>query len=158
MTPIKKEQKPLGLIIFGMANLVVFGALPLVAFATLLLNPSSSFQETFSQELARYFPEISLEGPQVTAIFAAQTVIAAVFCISGLGLILKKEWARKITLGFSFFVVVIAFLAALSNRAMITRAIVQIIYPGALILYFTNTKVAQYFRLSGPRSRKKLDN
>jgi hypothetical protein len=121
----------------------------------LLFNHPPSLEQDFSQELKLHFPGMSLKPSQITAILIAQIGVAAVFCISGLGLMLRKEWARRVTLGFSFFVVLIAFLAALFNRAIINKVIIQIIYPGALILYFTNPKITQYFCQSSLKEQEK---
>jgi len=56
-----------------------------------------------------------------------------------------KEWARKLTIYFCFFMVALVFISTILNPQLIGQAIFQIIYPGVLILYFTNKKVENFF-------------
>ena len=71
--------------------------------------------------------------------------VSVIFAVLGLGVILRKEVARKGTIYFSFFIVVLALLSVLLNPRSISHAIMQLIYPGILIYYFTSEKSIKYF-------------
>jgi Na+-translocating ferredoxin:NAD+ oxidoreductase RnfD subunit len=140
------NKRLLGASIFGSLNCFLFGLLPLTVFI-------SAYLRTTSQDLAKIIQilkeqglafEVSLAQFKVACIL--YTVLALAFLLSGIGLLLVKEWGRQLTVYFSFLVVVLIFLSALMMPVLVKQAIVQIIYPGALIVYFTNKNVEGYFR------------
>ena len=156
-----KVEKPLGVSILGGFNFFVLGLISLFSAFFVYLNiysPSNeavlegSGQTAFSstgqlvyEEFKKYLPEETLNVAQFKAIIILQIIISVFFSIFGAGLILKKEWARRGTIYFSFLIVVIEFLLALMNPGLVKQAIFQIIYPGILIVYFTNKKIEGYF-------------
>ena len=147
-------QQPPGVLIFGGINLFIFGLGSfLLSFFLYVGSEAAGFQE-FLKELTEHFPEASLTSSQFEMLLGLQMAIAAFFALSGLGLILRKEAARKATLYFCFFIVVISFLAALLSRGLVGQAVLQIIYPGALIIYFTNKKIEAHFISSAKREEK----
>jgi len=141
--------------IFGGINFFIFGTLSLVFTVKAYIGNSSSDVNNVIEEMKKVFPEVSVNPEQLKVAMLIQIVLATIFLISGYGLILRKEWGRKVTLYFSFFTVAVAFIAALLNSALITQAIVQITYPGILIIYFTNKKVEKFFLPPQPEETEK---
>ena len=131
--------------ILGGLNLFLFGAASFLLSFILYVNSDSSNTQGVLLELRRYFPEEALGPQQLKSIFAVHMGVAAFFAVTGFGLIRKKEWARRFTLYFSFLAVILIFIAAATNSAFISQALVQAIYPAVLIIYFTNKTVEQYF-------------
>ena len=141
-----EQKKPLGVSILGWINCAVFGALFFFMSVSSYLKATPQDLEKITEifKSQGISSQITFQQFKIACIFYIG--IALVFFLSGLGLLLRKEWARKLTLGFAFFAVVVVFLAVLVSPALIQQAIVQIIYPGILIIYFTNKKVEAYFR------------
>lgn len=88
----------------------------------------------------------SLSYQQFKGMILISGFISFVFFLTGWGLLLRKEWARRLIIYFSFFFVLLAFLSIFFSSSLIKQAILQIIYPGILIIYFTNKKVETYFQ------------
>lgn len=143
---MNKKEKPRGLVIFGNVNFFIFGVLSLIVFGFLYLNISTEAGGTFLNELSKNFSQEQLNQEHLKVILRVQLLIAATFLTSGAGLILGKEWARKLTIYFCFFMVVLVFVSVIFNPQVISQAIFQIIYPGVLIFYFTNKKVENFFK------------
>lgn len=137
---MERKRRPLGVIILGIFNLVVLGVFSLL-FAILPRN-----WQTVVSVLKEKGIDFNISDSLLKVVVILQTVIAVIFIISGLGLLLSKEWARKLTLYFAFFIVVIVFLSALAVPTLIKQAVLQIIYPGILILYFTRKNIEDHFR------------
>jgi len=113
-----------------------------------LMNYLSLTPEDFEKVLALFKHKnlavnITFEQFKVYNIIPA--MIALVFLASGIGLILKKNWARKITVYLSFALAFLIFLSILLSPAMIRFVILQIAYLGVLIIYFTNQNVESFF-------------
>lgn len=158
------EKLPLGVVILGGFNLFVLGIASFIFFFFLhqsLSAPSAnnlfegvgqekavSFADAFFEDIKNYFPEKELEEKQIKTALIMQMAIALIFFASGLGILLRKEKARKLTLYFSFFMVILALLSVVFNPSTISQAILQIIYPGILIIYFTSKKIEKYFVLA----------
>jgi hypothetical protein len=143
-----EQKKPIGVSIIGWLNCVVFGAL--FFFMSL-----SSYLKATPQDLEKIteiFKNQGISAPITYQQFKIACLfyigIASIFFLSGLGLLLGKEWARKLTLGFAFLAVIVVFLAVLISPGLIQQAIMQIIYPGILIVYYTNKNVEAYFKNS----------
>lgn len=141
-------KRPLGVILLGGFNFIILGAASFISSLVLYINFSASKGYAPLSELQTYFPELTLTPEQLKAAVGLQMVVALLFAVSGLGVLLRKEWARKLTLGFSFVMALLALLTALANLAFIRQAVLQAIYPGILILYFTHKKVGSWFVLS----------
>ncbi|MBD3263506.1 MAG: hypothetical protein GF375_00200 [Candidatus Omnitrophica bacterium] len=151
------NQRPLGVTILGGFNLFILGGLSLLALGYVYFNFSSLTEGNFLNEFKQHFPQnVEIDARQLRSAIALQMLVSAVFLVSGAGLLLRKEWARKLTLYFSFFIAVLTFISVVATPALISRAFLQIIYPGILIIYFTNNKIENYF--SCPRNAEKKDS
>ena len=144
---MKEQQKkaPLGVLIIGGFNFFILGALSLIAFGSMYLNTSSSASQTLLDEFARYFPRENLSQAQFKTVLKLQIAISALFLVSGYGLLRKKEWGRRLTLYFAFAMAALALVAVILSSGFATQALLQVIYPGILIFYFTNKRVEEYF-------------
>jgi len=141
----KKENRPAGVLVLGGLNFLILGLGSLLVLSFLYFRSDSQTFTALLAEMAKYFgaqPEVEV----VKKVILIQMGVSAVFALTGLGLLLGKEAARKATVYFSFFVVLLTFAAALFNRGVVRQAFVQIIYPGILIVYLTNKNVEGYFR------------
>lgn len=143
---MKREKRPLGILIFGVINFLVFGVISFGASFFAYLNVSASNPQSFLELFQKYIPEQALSVSQLKIIVSIQMVVALFFAATGLGILQGKEWARKATVYFSFFIVALLFIAALSQPGSIGKVIPQLIYPGALILYFTNKDKEDYYK------------
>ncbi len=115
----KQGKRPLGVLIFGGFNFFVLGIASFIFFLTLshnisppstqrvLVKPSESISSSRShellEELKKSFLQVELTPAQVKTVITLQIFISLLFSIAGGGLLLRKEWARKYTLYFSFF-------------------------------------------------------
>jgi len=157
---IIKTPRPAGVWILGAVNFFIFGVVSLVSALYVYINISSSGTGKILEELQKNFPDISVDPEQFKIAVLFQIAVAVIFVFSGYGLILRKEWARKLTLYFSFFMVAVAFITALFNSALVAQAIIQIVYPGVLIIYFTNKKIEKFFsssQINDPEKEKRID-
>ncbi|MCF7908196.1 MAG: hypothetical protein K9L86_04945 [Candidatus Omnitrophica bacterium] len=145
---MQKETRPLGVSVLGGINFFIFGLGSLLVFSYVYLNSGSESFKDLLAEMGKYLPEASLKEEMIKKAILTQVVIALIFTLSGWGLLQRKEIARKGTLWFAFLAVAITFTACLFNPAIIAQGFLQIIYPGALIVYLTNKKVEEYFNNS----------
>jgi len=141
----KKETKPSGVLILGGFNFLVLGIGSLFILASLYFRSGSQSFQVLLEQISKYFGA-KPEAAMLKRAILAQMVVAAIFTLSGLGLLLRKEIARKITVYFSFLIVFLTFGAAILNGAIVREAFLQIIYPGILIFYFTHKNVEKYFK------------
>ncbi|MFH1519856.1 MAG: hypothetical protein ABIE75_04715 [Candidatus Omnitrophota bacterium] len=141
----KRKKQPWGSLILGGFNFFVLGLLSLGIFLPVYFNPGSSASQALRGEFNKIISGGPLTTPQFKVIILSQAIIATIFLLSGLGILLRKEWGRRLTLYFSFFTVILTGVTALFNSLSINQAILQIIYPGILIFYFTNKKVESCF-------------
>jgi len=141
----KKETKPLGVLILGGFNFLVLGIGSLFILASLYFRSGSQSFQALLEQISKYFGARP-EAAMLKRAILAQMVVAAIFTLSGFGLLLRKEIARKITVYFSFLIVFLTFGAAILNGAIVREAFLQIIYPGILIFYFTHKNVEKYFK------------
>lgn len=140
-----ERARPLGVFLLGGINFFLLGLGSLLVSAFLYLYGTSFIAQALFKEINSYLPQASENTVSLRVVFGLQTIIATIFLFSGLGIMLKKEWGRRLSLGLAFSVVMVSFIAALSNYALIGQTIVQIIYPGILIMYFTNKNIVNYF-------------
>jgi hypothetical protein len=137
---MQSKARPLGLTILGTFNLIILGLFSLLS----ALSPHSW------QIVINAIKEKGIAVTSNNTLFkiaaTLQILVSLIFILSGLGLLLGKEWARKATLGFAFFIVIIALLLAAFAPVFIKEAVTQIIYPGILILYLTKKDIEAYFR------------
>ncbi|MCK4912290.1 MAG: hypothetical protein KAS05_01050 [Candidatus Omnitrophica bacterium] len=147
MEEIKKEQKkkPLGLLILGGLNFIVLGVLSLGFFSIVYINPSSETAKVLLIEFSKNIPDQALSIEQFKAVILSQIILAGIFLASGWGIFNKKEWGRRLTLYFSFFMVILAAVSVIFQPGTINSALLQVIYPGILIIYFTNKNIEKVF-------------
>jgi hypothetical protein len=139
----EKERPPLGIKILGGINFFVLGIF-FIILSIFFLTPSFQSEElfnTFREEMG-----LKLTPQQFKISIFFQLFISIIFAISGIGLLLRKEWARKLTIYFSFVLFLLIFLSILFNPSLIKHSFPQIIYSGILIFYFTNRKIEEYFK------------
>ena len=140
---LAKKKKPIGAVVLGGINLVIFGIVPLIySFSPRAMD---EFMAIMEQNTGADIGAGSTAGFRKIAM-VIQGAVSLFFIISGVGLIFRKEWARRATLYFSFLMVIMIVLTAVLQPALISQVIVQIVYPGVLIFYFTNKKVKEYFQ------------
>ncbi len=142
---IKEKKQPKGVLVLGGFNFFILGLLSLGFFYSLYRSPTSSASQVLITEFNKFLPTAELSTEQFKAIVLAQIVIAAIFLFSGLGLLLKREWGRRLTVYFSFSMVILTAVSVLLRLMAINQAILQVVYPGILIFYFTNKKIEGYF-------------
>ncbi|MFH1768125.1 MAG: hypothetical protein ABH858_03050 [Candidatus Omnitrophota bacterium] len=142
---MENKNPPLGVLIFARLNCFVVGGLFLLIF---LLSYFTVTVDNFD-EIKKLIEEKGFFMPMNYAQFKTAVIVnsfvALWFIISGVGLLFKKEWARKGTVYFSFVWTAFIFMAALISPSLIHRLFIQIVYPGMMGFYFTSRKVAQYF-------------
>jgi hypothetical protein len=135
-----QQKKPLGVFILGGINCFL-GTLSLVqSFQT---NPEDV--TTFLKLLKNNNITIDMTSDQFKGYNIVAFVAAAIILTSGLGLLRRKEWARKMTVYFSFIMAAIIFLTVILQPAFISLVMAQVVYLGVFIVYFTNKKVENYF-------------
>jgi hypothetical protein len=137
---MQEKNRPLGIIILGTFNLIILGLFSLLS----ALSPRS--WQLVVNAIKEKGIVVSSSSNLFKTAASLQILVSLIFILSGLGLLLGKEWARKTTLYFAFCVVVIALLLAVFAPVFIKEASVQIIYPGILIFYLTKKDIEEYFR------------
>jgi hypothetical protein len=137
---METKKRPLGVTILGTFNLVVLGT-----FSLLFTLSARSWQAVLAL-LKERNTNIILDQNMIKTAALLQILVALIFMTSGAGLILGKEWARKLTVYFALLIVILALALVFFIPSFIKEAISQIIYPGILILYLTNKNVEDYFR------------
>lgn len=141
----QEGKKPLGILFLGGFNFVVLGVLSLGFFFLAYKDPTSEASKALLAEFSKYIPGQTLTPEQFKAVLLSQIFLAGVFLVSGWGILSRREWGRRLTLYFSFSMVILAAVSVLFQSSLINSALLQIIYPGILILYFTNKKIESYF-------------
>jgi len=138
------DKKPKGVYILGSINLllgIVFFSTSLTTFSIVSLDK----WEDFKTNLPSSFPsEVNFSRFKVMLFF--QILISLIFIASGSGLLLRKEWARKLTVYFSFIYAFLIILSLIFSPMLIKQALPQIIYPGILIFYFTHKEIENSFK------------
>jgi len=142
----EKRKTPPGVLILGGLNCFVFGLL------FLSISISNYFRITPEEfgKILEIFKTSGL-GIQITyqdfkAYNVIPVIISFIFLLSGAGILLKKEWARKLTVYFAFAAIIAIFLTVLMQSFLIRLVIIHAAYLGALIIYFTNKNVEGYFQ------------
>ncbi|MFH1771676.1 MAG: hypothetical protein ABH872_02570 [Candidatus Omnitrophota bacterium] len=143
----KNIKLPLGVLILGRFNFFIFGLASFLLSLFMLFKPASRFSQSLLDKLSAYLPEEALTFTYFKLAVVLQAAIALLFIMSGLGLLKRREWARKLTLYFSFASITIIVISGFRNTAIIGQGIFQIIYPAILIFYFTNKNIENYFNL-----------
>ncbi len=144
---MKIKNKPLGILILAGINFFILGLASLLSSISIYRNASSQLGKEVVDEFQQYFPETTITASQIQNIMLLQIAVATVFMVSGAGIFLGRQWGRRLTLYFCFFIVALGALTALFNTSLIHQVILQIFYPGVLILYLTGKKAQHYFRI-----------
>lgn len=139
-------KKPLGVQIFGGLNCCVFGFLFLAVFLITYLKVTPEDLASVTALFKEKGFAMPLSYRQFKILILVYVALASLLAISGAGLLKKKEWARKVTVHFSFIWLLLIFLTALLNPALITQVITYAVYPGILVIYFTNKRIETYFK------------
>ena len=137
---MQPKKKPTGVIILGAFNLVVLGIIQLITF----LIPRN--WQMIEKMLKDSGINVNFSPALIKIMIIVQSAMSLIFIISGVGLLFRKEWARKLTIYFAFTMAALILLSVLLAPTSIQQAILQIIYPGILIVYFTNKNVEGYFK------------
>jgi len=143
--PLSGENRPFGILFLGWINFFILGVASLAFFLTLYFNIHSPNSQIVLEEIKKYLPSGNAPEAYFKIAVILQIAISCIFSLSGIGLLLRKEWARKLTLTFSFFITLVLFISVLFRSDLVKSAIGQIIYPGVLIFYLTNKKVQKHF-------------
>ncbi|MFA5338452.1 MAG: hypothetical protein WC330_08965 [Candidatus Omnitrophota bacterium] len=137
---MQPKKKPVGVIILGIFNLVVLGVIQLITF----LIPQN--WQTIEKVLKDSGINIHLSPALIKIMIVVQSVMSLIFIVCGIGLLLGKEWSRKLTVYFAFAIATLILLSVLLSPSSIQQAMIQIIYPGILIIYFTNKNIENFFK------------
>ena len=93
-----EKKTPLGVKILGVFNLVIQGAVVLLAFLFVYFNLT---QEVIEQVEQVFFggQRLGLDAQGMRARLLPVAPIAIFFIVTGYGLLVRKEWARRATNG-----------------------------------------------------------
>jgi len=140
-----KLDLPLGVILLGKINFFLFGWAVFILSCYVLINLNQDVLKQANDLLLQEGISFELTMAQVKAALMIQVFLSFLFIVSGFGLVKVKEWGRKYTVYYAFSLVVFTFLTAVIQRTFVAQAVLQIVYPGILIYYFTNKKIEAYF-------------
>ena len=143
--PQKDKKRPVGVLLLGGINLFVFGILLFLIFISAYFNITSKDLAAVTDILKRQNIETAVTLAQFKSASIIQSIISIFFIVSGWGILLRKEWARKATVYFSFGWVLTVFLIFISHPSYISYLFLQVVYPGILVLYFTHKSIIEYF-------------
>jgi len=144
---MEQEEKLLGSKILGWINCFILGLFFLLLSLSVYIKATPHDVAKVTEMLAarQLAFEITFRQFKIACLYYA--FFATIFFVSGLGILLKKEWARRLTVYFALFIVILIFLSVLLVPGLIGQALLQIVYPGVLILYFTNKNVEARFKM-----------
>jgi len=151
---MRKEKRSLGVLIFGGINFFLFGITSFGTSFFAYLKASSDNPEALLELFQKYVPEQTLNVFQLKSIVGTQMIVALFFIVTGFGILQGKRWAEKATVYFAFFIVALLFIIAVLQPGSIGRVIPQVIYPGALILYFTNKREKAHYKVNEPTNKE----
>jgi len=89
--------------------------------------------------------EVNLTPQQLKMLILPQAGIALFYILTAAGILLRKEWARKALVYFSFTLAVFMALGVIARPAAIMQIMVQAVHPGIMIYYFTGGSVVEWF-------------
>ena len=141
----EQERGPRGIFILGGLNCFVFGLLFLIIFTSIYFKATPQDLEKAMEVFESKGIPFEITFEQFKLAIGIHIITFLIFLVSGAGLLLRKEWARKVTIYFSFFIVALTVVSALTQPSLIKQAIMQVIYPGILIVYFTNKNIEKHF-------------
>jgi hypothetical protein len=89
--------------------------------------------------------DVNFDPQQLRMLVLPQAGIAIFYIVTAVGVLLRKEWARKATVYFSFATAVFMLLGVIARPTAIVQIMGQALYPGAMIYYFTGKNVVGWF-------------
>jgi len=141
----KEEKRPLGVLILGGINLFIFGILFLLISLSAYFNITPKDLGDITSTLKKQNIDATITLSQFKSASITQAIVSLFFILSGWGLLLRKDWVRKITVYCAIGWTAIIFLVFILHPSYINYLFLQVIYPGILILYFTHKNVIKYF-------------
>ncbi|MEI8349401.1 MAG: hypothetical protein WCI77_04545 [Candidatus Omnitrophota bacterium] len=149
----QQEEKLLGSTILGWINCFIFGLFFLLLSLSVYMKatPQDLVKVTEVLKARQVVFDITFRQFKIACLYYA--FFSSIFFISGLGILLKKEWARKLTIYFALLIAILIFLSVLLVPGLISQAFLQIVYPGILLLYFTNKNVEARFKAARARAQ-----
>lgn len=160
-------KQPTSAIVFGVLG-IIFGALGLLgsAFSLFVLQLDDPEMDPLLSMIEN--PDLYLGWIQFNQILGA--LFAGVLLVSGIGLLLVREWARRLSVGYAVFTIAFGFLAMAVNwffflrpmfgQAMasddpgliggvvggIAGSLIGLIYPAVLLFFMSRPGVRAIFR------------
>ena len=145
---LSKEQpkRPTGVAVLGGLNCFLFGAVWLLVLSFVYFRLDPQTWETTLDVLSDRMGQINIDYAKFKKAVSFQMLLSAVFGVSGAGVLMRKEWGRRTTLCLAFLILVLVLVSAISYPAVIPQMLFHILYAAAMIVYFTNKQVEQYFK------------
>ena len=137
---------PLGVKILAAFNFFVTGILGLFAFLQ-LFGDNAKLVEVIKAMGGEKMLGSNFTPAQLRMMLLPQAGIALFFIVTALGVLYRKEWARKALVYFSFFLAVFMVLGVVARPAAIAQIMVQAVHPGVMIYYFTGKKIVEWFTI-----------
>jgi hypothetical protein len=142
---MQRNNKPLGVLILGGISCFGLGLFFFILSLAAFFSATPEDTDQLNALIQKKGLDITLTTEHFKMISAFQVATSCMFFIVGRGILLGKYWARNTMIYVSFFWAFVLFAAAIINPSFIQYFIVQMVYPGVLILYFTNKNVERYF-------------
>jgi magnesium-transporting ATPase (P-type) len=140
----KQQKNPKGILILG-ALIIVFGVLFLINYFTLDYNQYAESLERIGQgEIGS-----QINQSQVKTANSISLILSIFLLLSGLGILYRKEIARKIMVWFSAFIISLFVLAAILQPSFIVFVFPQFLFFSLIALYFTNKNIKEFFLKKG---------
>jgi len=146
LKPFFLSDVPLGVKLIGLFNFVVTGLLSLALFVLIFTDPAK-LTELIKNMGAEKMLDGKFTSEQLRMLILPQGGIAIFYIITAVGVLLRKEWARKALVYFSFFLAVFMVLGVILKPAVVVQVVGQAIHPGIMIYYFTGKKIVDWFAL-----------
>jgi len=139
---------PRGILAFGIVSCLIFGLIGLMLLFVLAVMRPEDVTRARAIFTETGIPPNITDAELFTALRAGVTAAIALFAplaAGSVGVILKKEWGRRVTLFGAFVFVVWMCVSAMGNPLAAGRAAALIVYPGILIFYLTSKNVVKFF-------------
>ncbi|MCF7869565.1 MAG: hypothetical protein K9L69_00925 [Candidatus Omnitrophica bacterium] len=145
----KQQKNPKGILILGIL-IIVFGVLSLINYFTLNYNHYTDSLEKIGQgKIGSQFNQ-----SQVKTANNISLIFSIFLLLSGLGILYRKEIARKVMVWFSAFIIVLFVLAAILQPSSIIFAFPQFLFFSLIALYFTNKNIKEFFYKKNNHSKR----
>ena len=141
---------PLGVKAIGIFNFVVAGLFSLV-WVVVVFNDPGKISELIKSMSGGKMLDINFTPQQLRMLVLPQAGVALFYIVTAAGVLLRKEWARKALLYFSFALAVFMVLGVIARPAAIVQIMGQALHPGVMIYYFTGKKAVEWFAAKPPQ-------